>query len=85
LNQLTGLKTVFEQAPQVSPISDAAITRQKLLVLRHEHRKLDKEIKAASLNSVFDTFQIQRFKKRKLALKDEIQRLVSSCLPDIIA
>jgi hypothetical protein len=34
---------------------------------------------------VRDQLQIQRLKKRKLALKDQILRLESMLLPDIIA
>ena len=33
----------------------------------------------------FDQLQIQRLKKRKLSLKDQIIRLESRILPDIIA
>ncbi|MEE1562855.1 MAG: DUF465 domain-containing protein, partial [Alphaproteobacteria bacterium] len=33
----------------------------------------------------YDLLQIQRLKKRKLALKDEIAQIESKLLPDIIA
>jgi hypothetical protein len=33
----------------------------------------------------FDQLRVQRLKKRKLLLRDQIQRLESELLPDIIA
>jgi hypothetical protein len=33
----------------------------------------------------FDQLQVQRLKKRKLALKDQISQLESKLVPDIIA
>ena len=33
----------------------------------------------------FDQLQLQRFKKRKLMLKDQIAKIESELLPDIIA
>ena len=85
LNELVGLKTVFEQPIQVSPISDGVAARHQLMMLRHEHRKLDKEIETLSQKPAQDTLSMQRYKKRKLALKDEIKKLESLSLPDIIA
>jgi hypothetical protein len=56
-----------------------------LLQLKAEHRDLDDAISALSQRSVPDMVQIQRLKKRKLALRDEITRTESKLLPDIIA
>ena len=53
--------------------------------LRAEHRDLDDAITALSQRTVPDMIQIQRLKKRKLQLKDEILQLESKILPDIIA
>ena len=50
-----------------------------------EHRELDAQIKALAESPPFDQIKIQRLKKRKLALKDEITRLHAIGLPDIIA
>ncbi|MDR3450266.1 MAG: DUF465 domain-containing protein [Alphaproteobacteria bacterium] len=59
---------------------------QDLLVhLKAEHRDLDDAIHALSQRSVPDMIQIQRLKKRKLVLRDEITRTESKLLPDIIA
>jgi hypothetical protein len=38
-----------------------------------------------SLTAPFNQLQIQRMKKRKLVLKDQIIKLESQLLPDIIA
>lgn len=56
-----------------------------LLELKGEHRDLDDAIHALSQRAVPDMIQIQRLKKRKLQLRDEIMRVESKLLPDIIA
>jgi hypothetical protein len=64
---------------------DQAAQRQKLANLRSEHRDLDEVIARVAENAPFDQLQMQRLKKRKLALKDQIARLESRLVPDIIA
>ena len=59
--------------------------RAKLAQLREEHRDLDTAIAAMAGASVGDQLQLTRLKKRKLQLKDQIQRIEDSLLPDIIA
>lgn len=59
--------------------------KSKLLDLTAEHRGLDDEIAALTGSASYDPIQVQRLKKRKLALKDQIARLESDILPDIIA
>ncbi|WP_374374774.1 YdcH family protein [Dongia sp.] len=59
--------------------------RVQLEELRSEHRDLDEAIRAMAEASPFNQIQIQRLKKRKLSLKDQIIRLESKLLPDIIA
>jgi hypothetical protein len=59
--------------------------RVKLEELRSEHRDLDDVIQRLSETSPFNQLQIQRLKKRKLALKDQMTKLESKLLPDIIA
>jgi hypothetical protein len=59
--------------------------RGELAELRQEHRDLDAAIGALADSTVPDTIQIQRMKKRKLALKDRIASLEDRLLPDIIA
>ncbi|MCG8504154.1 MAG: DUF465 domain-containing protein [Sphingomonadales bacterium] len=64
---------------------DDAELRANLLRLRQEHRDLDDAITALSRAGTFDQLQVQRMKKRKLLLKDEILKLEDQLLPDIIA
>jgi len=69
------------------PLSDEdeQDARRELARLRLEHRDLDAAIEALSLVSTADSLQLQRLKKRKLALKDRIGFLEDQLLPDIIA
>lgn len=59
--------------------------RRRLEALQSEHRDLDDVIDRISDEAPFDQLQIQRLKKRKLVLRDEITRLEDLLLPDIIA
>jgi hypothetical protein len=59
--------------------------KRKLEELRSEHRDLDEVIARVLGDSPFDQLQVQRLKKRKLMLKDEMTRIESMLLPDIIA
>jgi hypothetical protein len=53
--------------------------------LRQEHRDLDAAIDALMAVGANDALQLQRLKKRKLALRDRISFLEDSLTPDIIA
>ena len=53
--------------------------------LESEHRDLDDVIERLGDDKPFDQLKLQRLKKRKLALKDDIAKLRSQILPDIIA
>lgn len=57
----------------------------RLAALREEHQDLDAAIARVSDNPPFDQFQLNRLKKRKLVLKDEISWLEDQIYPDIIA
>jgi hypothetical protein len=61
------------------------LLRTRLALLKEEHRDLDSAISALTGQPTYDQLQIQRFKKRKLWLRDEIQRLDDMIVPDIIA
>ena len=69
----------------LSVIPSVTEMRVKLEELRSEHRDLDDVIQRLAETSPFNQLQIQRLKKRKLALKDQITKLESKLLPDIIA
>ena len=69
----------------MSVITGVNEMRVKLEELRSEHRDLDDVIQRLLETSPFNQLQIQRLKKRKLALKDQITKLESKLLPDIIA
>ncbi len=53
--------------------------------LRQEHRDLDAAIDALTAVGANDRLQLQRLKKRKLALRDRISFLEDALTPDIIA
>ncbi|MBX7146945.1 MAG: DUF465 domain-containing protein [Alphaproteobacteria bacterium] len=59
--------------------------RRRLEELRMEHRDLDEVIHRMMNVAPFDQIQLQRLKKRKLLIKDQITQLESKLLPDIIA
>jgi hypothetical protein len=66
-------------------MNEQEILQQKLAALRIEHRDLDDVIARIGEQAPYDQLQLQRLKKRKLALKDQIARMESRLLPDIIA
>jgi hypothetical protein len=57
---------------------------RRLHEMRSEHRDLDTVIAKLEL-SLSDQLQVQRLKKRKLKLKDEISWLEGRLVPDISA
>ena len=69
----------------VTPSNDDHDLRTELARLRQEHRDLDDAIEALVMTGRADHLQIQRLKKRKLALKDRIAVIEDQLLPDIIA
>lgn len=59
--------------------------KNKLVKLKLEHRKLDDDIDHLMAKANYDELAVQRLKKRKLQLKDEIRQAEAQMLPDIIA
>jgi hypothetical protein len=59
--------------------------REVLQLLKAEHRRLDEEIELLRSSGNCDQLELARMKKKKLALKDEIQILNDRIIPDIIA
>jgi hypothetical protein len=59
--------------------------REVLALLKMEHRRLDEEIELLRTTGNCDQLELARMKKKKLALKDEIQLISDRIVPDIIA
>ncbi len=66
-------------------MSHEEIARAKLAVLRREHRELDEAVAALAQQPAPPSLTLQRLKRQKLALKDQIARLEDELTPDIIA
>ena len=56
-----------------------------LETLKAEHRQLDDRIQLLTSEPTGDQLELARLKRRKLKLKDQIQLIVDSNIPDIIA
>jgi len=66
-------------------LNDRDSLLRKLHELRSEHRDLDTVIARLSEQGAIDQLHLQRLKKRKLLLKDELSWLESRLIPDSIA
>ncbi|MCH7487247.1 MAG: YdcH family protein [Proteobacteria bacterium] len=66
-------------------MNDIEALKNKLAELRTEHRDLDDMIARMTGDESYNQLQIQRLKRRKLALKDQIALIKNRLLPDIIA
>jgi len=65
--------------------NDDSELRAQLARLQQEHRDLDAAIEALHNAPGSDLLQVQRLKKRKLQLRDQIMRIEDQLTPDIIA
>lgn len=90
---VTPIPLLFEPTPDVPQAeattpAEVAAEREAALAemerLRVEHRDLDDAITAIG-RAVGDQLQVQRLKRRKLALRDRIRQLEDQLTPDIIA
>ena len=81
--------TPSERKPPVTKDDDnaqqQAKLRKKLDQLTSEHADLDAVINEMLANPLTDMVRLQRLKKRKLGIKDEIRSIQRRLLPDIIA
>jgi len=59
--------------------------RSKLHALYEQHRDLDDAINVFEQSGRADPLQLQRLKKMKLGIKDQIAKYENLLLPDIIA
>ncbi|WP_025899383.1 YdcH family protein [Sneathiella glossodoripedis] len=66
-------------------VDEQEALKRRLAELKSEHRDLDMAIDALIESGNFNSLQLQRMKKRKLILKDEIFVTENALLPDIIA
>ena len=64
--------------------TDAGL-RAQLAALRQEHQDLDDAVDALLARRLPDQLQIARLKRKKLRLRDQIQKIESRLRPDIIA
>ncbi len=58
---------------------------ERIRELRIEHRDLDDVITRLQLDVYVNEIQLRRLKKRKLMLKDQIERFESQMIPDLNA
>jgi hypothetical protein len=58
---------------------------KRLSQLRERHRSLDSTITSMVETARYNQIELQRLKKQKLQLKDEIARIEDEIYPDIIA
>lgn len=66
-------------------MDDTESLKKRLDELISDHRDLDAAIARICEDASTDQLEIQRLKKRKLLLKDNIARLEAMIVPDIIA
>ena len=66
-------------------MTDRDALKARLIELKTEHRDLDDVIARMGTQIPFDQLLMQRLKKRKLQLKDAINRVQAQLVPDIIA
>ena len=59
--------------------------QHKLDKLKKEDRQLQDEIVQFSTNTLSNDLQIRRLKKRKIMIKEQIQKIDALLVPDIIA
>ena len=74
----------MEESPMIHT-ADVQGLKVKINQLQTEHRDLDDVISRLSQSTAQDQIQLQRLKKRKLLLKDQIAILERQLEPDIPA
>ena len=65
----------------MAEIDEQEMLRAKLEQLKTEHGDLDRAIDALIESGNYNSLQLQRLKKRKLILKDQIYRARNTLLP----
>ena len=64
---------------------ETEILRKKIAGLEEEHRTLDRLIGELVHDTRVDQVELRRMKKRRLAIKDAVERLRSQLIPDLNA
>jgi hypothetical protein len=64
---------------------ERAMVEQRIMQLKIEHRDLDAIIGRVGEQTVYDQLQLQRMKRRKLLLKDQLAWLERQVDPDVSA
>ncbi len=65
---------------------EAGVIQTQISRLQNKHRQLDQQIEVHEQHSLTNNpIELQRLKKLKLSLKDQITHLQSSLVPDISA
>lgn len=59
--------------------------KKKLELLKEEHRELDTMIEDLLRETIVNQLAVQRLKKKKLLVRDQITHIHSKLIPDIIA
>lgn len=59
--------------------------RERLEILRAQHRELDERIADRAQGATIDQLELARLKRQKLRLRDEIALCEDALIPDIIA
>ena len=68
----------------ISGMDQSDEIKDQIEEIKSEHRDLDLAIARIGEEPPFDQLHVQRLKKRKLVLKDQISQLEDQLLPDII-
>jgi len=66
-------------------MEEIADLEDKLAEIEREHKDLDRAVEELRMMPHVDFLQITRLQKKKLFLKDQMQKIRSEMLPDIIA
>lgn len=66
-------------------MTDTKALKKELERVQQLHAASDKELVSLMRETIPDHLKIQRVKKKKLDLKDQIEALKNTLLPDIIA
>ncbi len=73
------------EEPEEQEAANEITLEARLALLQEEHRTLDAEIASLYQFPYRDQLLLQRLKKKKLLLKDQIERLKDEIIPDLNA